>query len=207
LKFKDKKILLRAFTHSSASQKNSNERLEFLGDAVLELITREYLYAKFPDADEGKLSKLKKSYTNGKSLYAIGKSMGLGEFLLMNKGEELTGGRERKSNIANCLEAVIGAVYLDRGLKTAREFVNRFIFKAKVKKVLDYKSLINEWAIKRPQKIVYRLIKEEGPPHKKLFSIGLYIGGKRMEVGLGSSKKEAEQNAAQKFWEEMNDVI
>jgi ribonuclease-3 len=206
IRFRNKKLLELALTHSSylkahqdGAIKNSNETLEFLGDAVLELLTREYLFKKFPKASEGKLSELKKMYTNTETLYKIGEELELGNFMIMDKGEELTGGRKRRSNIAGCLEAIIGALYLDRGLVYVRKFVLRIILKRKIDTYKDYKSLLNLWIMQKKHQISYRIAKEKGPAHHKTFYIDLYLDGKKVSRGKGSSKKKAEQEAAENF--------
>lgn len=206
IRFKRRKLLKRAFTHSSYLQtqqktdQKSNETLEFLGDAVLELVTREYLLAKFPEADEGELSELKKMYTSTEALYNTGKKLGLGQFLLMDKGEELTGGRNRSSSIADCVEAVIGALYLDRGLKYVEKFICRILFKKRIIKRKDHKSLLNQWAMQKQYEIYYKVCKEQGPPHRKIFYIHLYVNKKKAAQGSGETKKKAEQEAARNFF-------
>lgn len=205
IRFKRRRLLKLALTHSSFLQtqhkagQRSNETLEFLGDAVLELITREYLLKKLPDADEGELSELKKMYTSTEALYKTGKNLGLGKFLLMDKGEELTGGRGRPSNIAGSMEAIIGALYLDRGLKYVEKFINRILLKKRKIKQKDYKSLLNRWIMQNRREIDYKVIKEEGPPHHKMFYVNLYINKKKVGQGSGKTKKKAEQEAARNF--------
>lgn len=206
VKFRNKQLLKLSFTHSSCVSnqqekviKKSNETLEFLGDAVLELLTREYLFEKLSEADEGTLSEAKKIYTNTETLHKIGQGLELGKFLIMNKGEELCGGRDRSSNIAGCLEALIGAVYLDRGLKYAKKFVMQTILSQKIDQHEDYKSRLNLWAMQNRGKISYRIAKEEGPAHHKTFYIELYVNDTRMGQGSGETKKRAEQDAARDF--------
>ncbi len=205
IRFKKKRLLKLALTHSSYLQtqsnmdKKSNERLEFLGDAVLELITREYLLTKLPEAHEGDLSELKKMYTSTEALHKIGKKLGLGKFVLMNKGEERTGGRTRPSNIAGCTEAIIGALYLDRGLKYTRRFVERNFFGKKIVGRKDYKSILNKWAMKNKAQFYYKTVKEKGPPHRKTFYVGLFVNKKKAGYGTGKTKKKAEQEAAKNF--------
>lgn len=204
VKFKKPSLLELALTHSSYVQggnKKSNETLEFLGDAVLELIIREYLFKKFPKAHEGVLSELKKKYTNEEALYIVGKKLGIGEFLMMDRGEALTGGKGRPSNIASCLEAIIGALYLDRGQKTVGKFVQQKILREKFGPQIDYKSQLNNWVMRHQAQISYKVFKEEGPPHKKIFHVGLYINGEMIAEGTGSNKKKAEQKAAKNFLE------
>ena len=212
IRFRKKKLLRLAFTHSSfqdtATNKpaQSNEILEFLGDAVLELLIREHLHKKFPKSTEGELNEIKIKYTNQDTLYDVGKDMGIGEFLLMDKGEILTGGRERPSNIAGCLEALIGAIYLDRGLKSAGKFVENYILKRDISGLRDYKSLLNRWVMKQQYTISYRIAKSHGPPHRKVFHVDLYVNKKKMSRGSGDSKKKAQQSAAKKFIEENQEI-
>ncbi len=201
-RFKNKNLLKKALTHSSAvaeDRSKSNEILEFLGDAVLELIVREYLIKKFPKKSEGELNQIKKRFTQEQVLYKIGKNLHIGEFLLMDKGEELTGGRDRPSNISCGLEALIGAIYLDRGLDYTKRYVKRIILQKRPKIPRDYKSLLNEWAMKNKRVVEFRVIKEYGPPHQKQFLVGLYIDGNKLSEGLGFSKRQAEQDAAKNF--------
>jgi ribonuclease-3 len=204
-----RKTLLRlALTHSSfgrngtTRQVKSNETLEFLGDAVLELVVREYLYKKFPKATEGELNDIKVKYTNTDTLHRIGCELGIGAFLLMDRGEELTGGRERPSNIAGAVEAVIGAVYLDQGLAGARKFIKKHVLRKDVSGLRDYKSLLNQWAMKEQRTIGYRVAKSHGPPHRKVFHVDLYVDKKKVSRGSGDSKKKAQQAAAKKFFEQ-----
>lgn len=202
IKFKHQELLKLALTHSSYAQgknKKSNETLEFLGDAILELVVREHLFKKYPKSREGELSELKKIYTSEEALHAVGKSLGIGSFILMDKGEELTGGRNRESNIAGCLEAIIGASYLDQGLNITRKFIRNKILKKRIEPSRDYKSLVNNWAMCSQAKIIYKVVKEEGPPHNKIFHIGLYINKVKKTEGIGSTKKKAEQEAARIF--------
>jgi ribonuclease-3 len=211
-KFKKKGLLRRAFTHSSYQRigakraAKSNETLEFLGDAVLELVTREYLYKKYPKMSEGDLNAIKIKYTNQDTLHQVGKDLGIGEFLLMDKGEALTGGRERPSNIAGCLEALIGAIYLDQGLQRARKFIKTHVLKKDISGLRDYKSLLNSWAMKQQYSISYRVAKSHGPPHRKIFHVDLYVNKKKVSRGSGDSKKKAQQAAAQKFFEENKQI-
>lgn len=200
--FKNKNLLKKALTHSSARvsvRTDSNEVLEFLGDAVLELIVREFLIKKFPNIDEGQLNQLKKRYTSEEVLCQIGKTVGIGEFLIMDKGEELTGGRERCSNISAGIEAVFGAIYLDRGLAYAKKYFQKVFLGKRFRIPQDYKSLVNQWVMVNKKEAEYKVIKEEGPPHKKIFYVALFINGKEVSAGEGNSKKNAEQDAAKNF--------
>ncbi len=199
ISFKKRGLLKIALTHSSlvhGAKIKSNEILEFLGDAVLELAVREFLYNKYPKKDEGELNELKKRYTSEEALYRIGKRIKIGEFLSMGRGEELTGGRERSSNISSAIEALIGAIYLDRGWNYTRDFINRLILQRRMAMLKDYKSILNRWAMRERKVICYRTIEEGGLPHNKIFRIGLFVNNKWVATGTGKSKKKAEQNAA-----------
>jgi ribonuclease-3 len=148
------------------------------------------------------LNEIKIKFTNQDILFDVGKDLQLGTFLLMDKGEVLTGGQTRPSNIAGCLEALIGAIYLDKGLKSARAFVAKHILKRDISGMRDYKSLLNRWAMKQQCSIGYRVAKSHGPPHRKIFHVDLYINRKKASRGTGDSKKKAQQAAARKFIEE-----
>lgn len=208
--FRRKTLLRRALTHSSfqrnrgAPAVKSNETLEFLGDAVLELIVREQLYRKYPKVTEGALNEIKVKYTNTDMLHRVGDVLGLGALLLMDKGEETTGGRSRASNVAGALEAVIGAIYLDQGLEAARRFVKKHILRIDVSGLRDHKSMLNRWAMKEQHVIGYRLARAHGPAHRKIFHVDLYVDKTRVSRGSGDTKKKAQQSAARQFLEERN---
>lgn len=207
--FKNKNLLRKALTHSSATSSvrtDSNEVLEFLGDAVLELIVREFLIKKFPNIDEGQLNQLKKRYTSEEVLCKIGKTVGIGEFLIMDKGEELTGGRERCSNISAGIEALFGAIYLDRGLAYAKKYFQKIFLGKRFRLSQDYKSLVNQWAMTNKKEVEYKVIKEEGQPHKKIFYVALFVNGKEISEGKGKNKKNAEQDAAKNFLKKIKTV-
>ncbi|MEO0142773.1 MAG: ribonuclease III [candidate division WOR-3 bacterium] len=206
VKFKKKGLLKLALTHSSLAHRaggKSNENLEFLGDAVLELAVREYLYKKYPQKDEGELNQLKKKYTSEESLYRIGKRIKIGDFLFMDHGEELTGGRKRPSNISSAIEALIGAIFLDRGWKYTRRFINHLILQRRLIMPEDYKSILNQWAMSEKKIIGYKIIEEKGLPHSKIFQIGLWVDNKLVATGMGTTKKKAEQEAARVFLTQM----
>lgn len=213
VRFHKKALLRTAFSHSSfqragtKKKTKSNETLEFLGDAVLELVTREHLYWKFPAMTEGELNEIKIKYTNQETLYRVGRELDIGRFMLMDKGEELTGGRERASNIAGCLEALIGAIYLDTGLQNVRKFIRDRILEKDIPELHDYKSALNRWAMKRQHSIRYRVAKSHGPPHRKIFHVDLYVDKKKVSRGSGDSKKKAQQAAAKTFFEQNPDAL
>lgn len=197
-----------ALTHSSyANQYNlgynsHNERLEFLGDSVLSLIVSEYLFKKFKNKHEGKLTRIRAAVVCEASLADVARKLRLNEFLRIGKGEELTGGREKDSLLADCCEALIAAIYLDRGYDRAKKFVIRNL-EEKIElysndiNYNDYKSKLQEY-IQRDmnKKITYKVANEYGPDHNKTFEINVYLDDVLYGKGIGKSKKEAEQNAA-----------
>lgn len=207
INFKDKKLLHQAFIHKSylnehKSEQASNERLEFLGDAVIEFVVSNHLYRQFPNFTEGKLTTLRANLVNTKELAKLAKDLRLGEMLYLSKGEEKEG-KTNPSLLANTFEALVGAIFLDQGLETAEMFLERFLLKnlaSKIKKPLkDAKSLLQE----KVQELglhppVYKTIREEGPDHAKKFTVQVVIGSKPSAIGTGSSKQAAEQNAANK---------
>ncbi len=205
--FKDKSLLDLAFVHKSyvneANDKSEqNERLEYLGDAVLELAVTDYLYHKFPGHPEGDLTNWRSALVKGKNLSKVAKKLGLGEFLYLSRGEELSGGREKAYILANTVEAVIGAIYLDSGFEVAREFIMKHIvvlLEDIISQGLDVdpKSRVQELAQEKlnvtPR---YELLSETGPDHDKKFVMGIYFADRLIADGEGSSKQEAEQSAA-----------
>lgn len=203
--FHDEKLLRQALTHSSfANEKHlkkhsDNERLEFLGDAVLEIISSEFLYKEYPDKPEGELTKLRASIVCEPTLALCTKDIALGEYLLLGKGEDQTGGRGRKSILSDALEAVIGAIYLDGGFANAKEFIHRFILKDLENKKLffDSKTILQEIVQANFKEVIsYHLIGEEGPDHNKTFRVAVHIGEEEYGVGEGRTKKAAEQEAS-----------
>ena len=207
IKFDNLKILELALTHSSYANEHNlseyNERLEFLGDSVLQLCITEYLYENCKDNNEGDLTRKRATIVCESSLYKVGKQWDLGEFIKLSKGESLSGGKTRISTIADTVEAVIAAVYLDKGYKFACKFILKFfkdiIKSSEVINYLDHKTRLQEFIqAKTSDKIKYNLIKEEGPSHKKIFHVQVVIDEKEYGMGIGNSKKEAEQSAAEK---------
>ncbi|MBK5240940.1 ribonuclease III [Clostridium sp.] len=206
LNFSDKQLLKVAITHSSyANQKRVvefNERLEFLGDSVLQIIISEYLYCHFTEKPEGYLSKIRSLIVCENSLCDIANGWELGKYMNMSKGEEITGGRNRVSILADCVEAIIAAIYLDKGIEYSKTFIldnfRRTIEKAISNEiVLDYKTKIQEILQQNGEvDICYELVKFEGPPHRREFFVDLLINHSIKGSGRGYSKKEAEQNAA-----------
>ena len=204
--FQNKNLLRQALTHSSyANEKHmhrlsDNERLEFLGDAVLEIISSEYLFNTYQDKPEGDLTKLRASIVCEPTLALCTKEMNLGKYLYLGKGEDMTGGRTRKSILSDALEAVIGAIYLDGGFASAKEFILRFILTDIEHKQLFYdsKTILQEIVQSsfKGQPMSYHLVREEGPDHDKTFVMQLFIGDRGFEEGSGRTKKSAEQQAA-----------
>lgn len=197
-------IFNQALVHSSYAheQKDSigfNEKLEFLGDAVLGLVTSEYLYQKFPQANEGSLSKLRARIVSEPILSKNASQLDIGRYLLLGRGEESTGGRARDSILANTFEAIIGAIYLDSGLGSAYKFIIEHMEgEMNACDISDYKSQLQEWTQVKIKKIpVYRVVNEIGPEHEKIFDIELSIDNVVYGRGQGKSKKQAEQLAAQ----------
>lgn len=211
--FKDKKLITNALSHSSyANEKKlpegSNERLEFLGDSVLSIVVSEYLYKNLGHIAEGELTKLRASLVCEKSLYVFAQQINLGEFMLLGKGEENTGGRERPSILADAFEAVIAAIYLDGGFEPARKHILRFIPKdiqeSKKPVFNDFKTILQEIVQKNPEeKVEYVLVGEEGPDHNKRFVVEVCLNSNVIGRGKGRSKKEAEQLAAKEALELM----
>ena len=203
--FQNKAFLKQALTHSSYAneqkiRKNGNyERLEFLGDAVLEMISSEFLFKENPDMPEGKLTKLRSCLVCEPSLAQCAKEMNLGSYMLLGKGEEATGGRNRESIISDVMEALIGALYLDGGYMVARSFILKFILSDVEHRMLFYdsKTVLQEMIQTKPnQKLVYELIDEIGPDHNKEFVVEAFLNGEKIGSGQGKTKKAAEQKAA-----------
>ncbi len=204
--FEDVAILFHALSHSSyanemrMSKEKSNERLEFLGDAVLELVTSEYVYKEYLNLSEGDLTKLRASIVCEQTLSACARDLQLGQYLFLGKGEDISGGRERDSILSDALEAIIGAIYLDGGFTSAKEFIQNFILADVKNKNLffDSKTILQEIIQNEDnkQKLRYKLISEEGPDHNKTFTIAVCIGNDEIGKGTGRTKKAAEQEAA-----------
>ena len=203
--FKNERLLSHALTHSSyANEKHwdkskCNERLEFLGDAVLELLSSEYLFKNYPTKPEGEMTKLRASLVCEPTLAFCAEAISLGDYLFLGKGEDQTGGRKRPSVVSDAMEAMIGAIYLDGGLANAKEFVLRFILNDIEHKQLFYdsKTILQEMVqAEFKDSLVYELLKEEGPDHNKTFDVCVKIGGRVIGHGIGRTKKAAEQVAA-----------
>lgn len=203
--FHDMQMLMTAMCHSSYAnehrqrQIHDNERLEFLGDAVLEVSSSDFLFHQYPDMPEGKLTKLRASIVCEPTLALCAREIHLEQYLLLGKGEEHTGGRYRDSIISDAMEALIGAIYLDGGFANAKEFVMKYILNDLENKKLffDSKTILQEIVQSEYKEgIRYEMIGESGPDHNKTFQYAVYIGEERFGVGAGRTKKAAEQSAA-----------
>ena len=204
-RFSDFSYLEHAMRHSSYCNEQkmarfmNNERLEFLGDAVLELVTSEFLYLNYPKMPEGEATRKRASMVCEQTLALCAKEIELGSYLYLGKGEDHTGGRERASVISDALEALIGAIYLDGGFTSAKEFVERFILNGIEEKQLffDSKTIFQEMMQSiTTEPIHYKMVGEEGPDHCKTFTVELFVGDRSAGIGSGKSKKAAEQAAA-----------
>jgi len=208
IQFDNESLLIQAFTHSSYVNEHrkkpheDNERLEFLGDAVLELTISKFLFKKFPIMSEGELTKMRAAIVCEPSLVTLANELKFGELVLLGKGEEMTGGRERPALLADVFEAFIGALYLDKGL----EVVNQFLDKTVIPKinagafshVMDYKSQLQELVQRDGTGIIeYKVLQEKGPAHSREFVSRVSLNGEELGTGTGRSKKEAEQHAAE----------
>lgn len=208
IEFGKRDLLVKALTHRSCDHaKTNNERLEFLGDSVLGLVITEYLFKIFPKQPEGYLAKLRAYLVRAEKLKEKADSISLGKYVFIGKGEEKSGGRERTSILANAMEAVIGAIYLDKGLDIVRKFILN-LYKEDLKKenirlneCFDYKTLLQEYVQKNYRETPkYVIAGERGPDHKKIFDVEVIINEKKLGYGSGYSKKEAEQLAAKQAY-------
>ncbi|NLM97049.1 MAG: ribonuclease III [Halanaerobiaceae bacterium] len=218
IEFSDKKILQRALTHKSFSNENSNlklrdnERLEFLGDSVLSIVISTYIFDNFPDYPEGELAKMRSVIVSEPILAKIAREINLGKYLLLGRGEELSGGRNRDSILSDAMEALIAAIYLEKGIDKAREFIIS-LFEENIKEVEkgkyihDYKTILQELIQKKStDRPVYVVIDEKGPDHNKEFTVEVRHGDRKLGTGSGNSKKEAEQNAARVALETLGEL-
>lgn len=207
LEFTDKSLLRLAFLHKSfinehPTEKASNERLEFLGDAVLELVVTDFLFKNYPDQPEGELTNWRSALVKGKNLADVARQLKLGDYLLLSRGEDLSGGREKEYILANTVESFIGSLYLDKGYERAREFITQHIIVLLEEIIeqglhVDSKSRVQELAQEELSMTpTYELITENGPDHEKIFEMGIYFGPRLVGKGTGSSKQDAEQAAA-----------
>jgi ribonuclease III len=210
LEFKNKDLLITAFCHRSYLNEHPdfhlphNERLEFLGDAVLELIVTEYLYTKYPEKNEGELTNWRAALVNAKILSDLARELGFNDFLLLSKGEEKETGRGRQYILANTFEALIGSIYLDQGYEVTKGFVEKNLIERKLPEIIekglfkDPKTRFQEEAQERVKITpTYKVLEEWGPDHAKHFLVGVFLGEELVAKGEGPSKQEAEQDAAE----------
>jgi ribonuclease III len=205
--FKDPSLFEKAFTHRSYLNETkedleSNERLEFLGDSILSFIMSDYLYKTYPSYKEGILTNLRSLLVNTGSLASVAKELNFGKYLKLSRGEEESKGRENETLLANCFEAYIGALYQDQGIKAVREFLHETLIPKAEEYVAkesfkDPKSLLQEHVQAHKQHSpVYKVLEEEGPPHSKIFTVGVYVDSELLAQGSGTSKQKAEEHAA-----------
>ena len=206
-RFHDLALLDTALTHTSYVKGDGrasahNERLEFLGDAVLELCTSEYLYLRFPDYDEGAMTRLRAQAVCEGALYEVAREYGLGAMLLLGRGEDHSGGREKPSILSDAVEAVIGALYIDGGMEVAKGFIMRIVHNSVAdamagRLIKDHKTMLQEYVQKRHMgQIVYELTGSSGPDHNKTFTMRVLVAGETAGIGEGRTKQEAGQQAA-----------
>jgi len=209
-KFKNKDLLTQAFTHRSYINENPkfnldhNERLEFLGDAVIELIVTDHLYRGFPEKPEGELTNWRAALVNAKMLMSVAEELGYNDYLLLSRGESKEMGKARAYILANTFEAVVGALYLDSGYEPAEKFIEKYLMTklADIVKDGSYKDSKSKFQEEAQEKVnitpSYRVMRESGPDHDKKFIVGVFLGEKLIAEGEGSSKQEAEESAAKK---------
>lgn len=209
VRFKDPRLREAALTHRSYAferdRDETNERMEFLGDAVLGLVVTDLAYRRFPELPEGELAKLRAATVNMITLADVARDLGLGEEILLGKGEELSGGRDKTSILADAMEAVLGAAYLDRGLESVRQLIERVFWPrmaayARGEGDRDYKTGLQELAAQDLGSVPQYRVTEEGPDHAKRFTATVFLGGQAYGAGSGRSKKEAEQRAAREAY-------
>lgn len=214
ISFSNEELLIQAFTHSSYVNEHQNrhlsdnERLEFLGDAVLELAVSDYLYKRHKQMSEGELTKLRANIVCEESLYHFAEILGLSEYILLGRGEERTGGRNRQALLADVFEAFLGALYLDQGMAICQSFLECHVFphitSDAFSHVMDYKTKLQELIQKeKGNTLKYKIVEEKGPSHAKEFSAQVTVNNKINAIGIGRSKKEAEQFAAKKMLEQL----
>ncbi|MDR1131331.1 MAG: ribonuclease III [Oscillospiraceae bacterium] len=214
-RFKNRTLLLTALSHSSFANENkssglvSNERLEFLGDSVLGQVVSSHLYLSFPRMSEGQMTRLRAELVCEQSLFEVAKVLELGKYIRLGKGEELSGGRRRGSILADAVEAIIAAMYLEGGLPPAKRFIDRFILAGldtmETRALSDYKTALQEHIQRRSgQTLSYELLSESGPDHNKRFTMRVRLNGRPIGTGTGHTKKEAEQCAAKNGLEKLS---
>jgi len=214
-RFRDESLLRGALYHSSYANEHrnenivSNERLEFLGDAVLGFVSAEFLYSRFPHAPEGELTRIRAALVREESLFEVAQALQLGECLMLGKGEESGGGRQRPSILADCTEAVFAAVYLDGGMDCARDLIHRVLLSkgditVAESRRRDYKTELQELVQRKPHQVLrYELVGQSGPDHAKVFTVAVLLNGEPIGEGSGHSKKEAEQASARAALEKL----
>lgn len=209
----DAELLVQALTHRSYAYEHgglpTNERLEFLGDSVLGLVVTDDLYRRHPDLSEGQLAKLRAAVVNMRALAGVGRGLRLGDFLRLGRGEETTGGRDKASILADTVEALIGAVYVDRGIDEATAFVHRLVddlidASATLGAGLDWKTSLQEFSSRHSLGVPEYRVSEEGPDHEKIFTAEILLGGTVHGTGRGRTKKEAEAHAAETAWSSLD---
>jgi ribonuclease-3 len=214
IRFKQAALREAALTHRSfafeQSMPTTNERLEFLGDAVLGLVVTDLVYRAFPERSEGELAKLRAAMVNMTTLAEVARELGLGETILLGKGEEQSGGRDKASILADALEAVLGAIYLDQGLKPAAALIERLFWPRIAAYVRgegerDYKTILQELAAQDLGRMPEYRVVERGPDHEKEFTATVYVAGRELGRGTGRSKKEAEQRAAREAYDRLSE--
>lgn len=215
--FKNKKLFDQAFTHRSflnetTEKVSSNERMEFLGDSIISFVISGYLFSRYPQFNEGILTNMRSLLVNTKSLAEVARELNLGEYLKLSKGEEDSKGRQNQSLLADSFEALVGALFLDSGIEQTKDFLIQ-VFSQRVQALekersfKDPKSLLQEFIQSRKQNSpAYKVLKELGPAHSRVFTMGVFIGNKLFEEGKGKSKQEAEENAALKALEKLKRV-
>ncbi len=216
-KFKNRKLLENALTHSSYANEvrmghTSNERLEFLGDSVLSIIVSDYIYKQFPKMPEGELTRLRASLVCEKSLCGFSRELDIGHYMLLGKGEDKGGGRERDSILADAFEAVLAAIYLDGGMEVAHKHVMNFVLRelnhTEDDGFKDYKTALQEIIQRNPEEsVTYILTDETGPDHNKSFTVEVHLNSNVIGKGTGKNKKQAEQQAARQALELMGEQI
>jgi ribonuclease-3 len=207
--FHDLNFLKIALTHRSYSSeyglKYCNERMEFLGDGILSAVVSEYLYNKYSEDNEGKLSQIKAQIVSAKSLSAWAKEIKLDKFILISKSEDSNFARQRESLLCDSFEAIIGAIYLDSNFEIVKDFIHKFLSLEQTIELTDYKTSLQELVQAQFQTLPeYKVVREYGPDHDKKFEIAVFIEGKQFGLGIGSSKKEAEQNSAKQAYRKLN---
>jgi ribonuclease-3 len=214
VRFEDAQLRAAALTHRSFAFEQglsvTNERLEFLGDSVLGLVVTDMAFASYPDMPEGQLAKLRAAIVNMQALADVARGLGIGDLVLLGKGEESSGGRDKSSILADALEAIFGALYLDQGLDVARALIER-LFQPRMEAYVrgegdrDYKTILQEIASQQLRALPTYQVEEQGPDHQKEFTATVSVAGQRLGSGTGRTKKEAEQHAAREAFERLSD--